>query len=571
MTTSTFDNNILIGGEAGQGMQTLGILLTHGLLRAGYSLSTYQSYQSRIRGGHNYFQIRLASQPVHSMTTRVDLLVALNAHTVDEHCDELTPNGIVLLDSERTQTKKKCGQILGLEVSKIFPEARTTEILINSLYLGAVAALLGCPPEPFQEVLGKTLAKKGDALIQKNLLALKSGHDFVRGSAWKEKLYSPMPAKPDDCGLMIHGNQAIALGALAAGCKFYTAYPMTPATTILETLAKHMAEAKVVVEQAEDEIAALNMVLGASYAGVRAMTGTSGGGFALMAEALSLCGIIECPAVIALSQRPGPATGLPTRTEQGDLEFVVHAGHGEFPRVVLSPGNHSQCFDLTVAAFNLADRYQIPAFIVTDQYLADLYSNTGSFDLAQVKHDRGKLAIPEKEYARYQLTPDGVSPRAFPGKGPGVVIVDSDEHTEDGHLTEDLEVRKKMNEKRLAKTKNLMREMIQPEIIGHDLEHGVLCWGSSLGPCLDAVQTLQSKGKKVSLIHFRQVWPLNKDMLVPVLSKFKQLTMVEGNATGQFARLLHSETSISVQHKILKYDGKPFFLNELIEELDKIV
>jgi len=358
------------------------------------------------------------------------------------------------------------------------------------------------------------------------------------------------------------------MGIIASDCKLYTAYPMTPSSSILEVLAEYENKTGIVIEQAEDEIAALNMVLGASYAGIRAMTGTSGGGFSLMVEALSLAGMTETPAVILVGQRPGPATGLPTRTEQGELEFVSHAGHGEFPRVVLAPGNLEECFFLTAQAFNLAEKYQVPVLILTDQYLADLYGNVGTLELERVRIERGKIITGTPEYRRYELTADGISPRAFPGKCPGVVIADSDEHTEDGHLTENLGVRTQMVQKRLKKNDGLLRECLPPEFYGSYKENIVLCWGSNYGVCLDAVNALQKKGRKVSLAYFKQVWPLNGEILTPILSQYRNLILVENNATGQFARLLRGETSIHIERKILKYSGLPYYLDELVELLE---
>ncbi|MCK5242064.1 2-oxoacid:acceptor oxidoreductase subunit alpha [bacterium] len=562
-----FDYTIAVGGEAGQGMLTLGLLLTKSLLKAGYYVSTLQSYQSRIRGGHNYFQVRVSSEPIHSMISRIDILVALDKNTLQLHCDELTADSVVLYNQERMQTAEVCGATLGLEISKLYPAAKSKEVLANSIYLGVLAALMQCPLSAMKSVITRTLAKKGEDIIRQNYAALDAGWEYLETQlAWKEKYLAPVPAKAQ-ASLTVHGNQAIALGAMAAGCKFYSAYPMTPSTGVMETMAQFMDQTGVVVEQAEDEIAALNMVLGATYAGTRAMTGTSGGGFALMVETVSLTGIIECPAVIVNSQRPGPATGLPTRTEQADLEMAIYAGHGEFPKVVLSPGNHQDCFDLTRHAFNLADEYQIPVIVLTDQYLADWFTNVKPFDLSQVGIKRGKIVIPDSDYIRYQITEDGISPRGIPGKGEGVVIVDSDEHTEDGHLTEDLDVRVQMNEKRLRKMEALKQHMLMPEVIGEGDECALVCWGSSYGPCLDVVRALQARGGAISLIYFKQVWPLDETRISSLLSGYKKLILVEGNATGQLGHVLRGSTSICIENAIHRYDGKPFLFDELQEQV----
>jgi len=572
MTQGTFDVNVLIGGQAGQGMQTSGQLLAKSLLKLGFYVSTVQSYYSRIRGGHNYYQIRLASAPIHSMTRQVDILLAFDQNTLLEHQKELKDGSICLYNSEKIeidQVKLK-GRFLAMAMSQVFPEAVANEIFTNVVYLGVLAELLNCPDAEVEKIVGGSF-NKGDDVVAKNIAAYQAGRKFAR----EAKVVSPLLAnvRPTAPGrsLVLHPNEAIALGALAAGCKFYTAYPMTPSSTILETMAHYMSAAKVVVEQAEDEVAALNMVLGASFAGVRSMPGSSGGGFALMVEALSLAGMLEIPAVIALAMRPGPATGLPTRTEQGDLEFAIYAGHGEFARALLTPGTHEECFYLTAHAFNLADRFHIPAFVLTDQHLSDLYTNVPELDLKKITRDPGPLAGEEAPYLTYQLTSDGVSPRLIPGRGPGLVVVDSDEHTEDGHLTEDLEVRKKMVEKRLKKIEQLKREYIMPEVFGTLKDHLVICWGSNRGVALDVVNHFQLQGKRVSLLHFKQVWPLPSERLRALLLEYKNLIMVENNATGQFAHVLQAETGVEISRRVLKYDGKPFLFEDLLEALGKFL
>ncbi|MCK5219029.1 2-oxoacid:acceptor oxidoreductase subunit alpha, partial [bacterium] len=410
---------IVVGGQAGQGMQTLGLLLSRAFLKFGFFISTYQSYQSRIRGGHNFYQIRVSAHPITSVRSRIDILVALDQETLEQHCSHISEQGLILADTKITSSPAACVELLALDIAGLLPPAQQSEIYTTSFFAGALAGLIQLSPGIFTDILKSILVKKDEQIIADNTAVFHAGYQaLVASSVWSGKYQLSPPAKKKNY-LNLHGNQAIALGAIAAGCKFYSAYPMTPATSIFETLAKWAAKTGMVVEQAEDEIAALNMVLGASYAGVRAMTGTSGGGFALMVEAVSLAGMTECPAVIVNAQRPGPATGLPTRTEQGDLEMVIYAGHGEFPRVVLTPGNHQQCFTLTMLAFNLAEQYQIPVMVLTDQYLADLYSNISVAELNPIAIERGKVVTSEAGYQRYAFSEDGISPRAFPGQGTG--------------------------------------------------------------------------------------------------------------------------------------------------------
>ncbi|OIO39383.1 MAG: hypothetical protein AUJ75_01275, partial [Candidatus Omnitrophica bacterium CG1_02_49_10] len=374
--------------------------------------------------------------------------------------------------------------------------------------------------------------------------------------------------------ILINGNEAIALGALAAGCKFYSAYPMTPSTSIMLTVTKFADDFGVVVEQTEDEIAAINMAIGAAYTGVRAMTATSGGGLALMVEGISLAGMTETPVVIADAQRPAPATGLPTRTEQGDLEFVLYSGHGEFPRIVFAPGSPKEAFDITIKAFDLAEKYQIPVFILTDQYLADSLNDMDESNIREPKINRYLISDAElkksKEYKRYLLTADGISPRAIPGQAGVTVIADSDEHTEDGHLTEDLDIRVKMVDKRLKKMDGIRREAIAPTISGdRGGDTAVLCWGSTRGPAKEAVDILNRGGKKIKLIHLSQIWPFSADALKKELGGIKSIWMIEGNATGQLANLIKRECGIDINNRVLRYDGMPFSPEYIAERISK--
>ncbi|NTV53279.1 MAG: 2-oxoacid:acceptor oxidoreductase subunit alpha [Candidatus Firestonebacteria bacterium] len=572
MASEAFDVNMLIGGQAGQGMQTSGQLLAKSLLKLGFYISTLQSFHSRIRGGHNYYQIRLASTPINCMTRSVDVLLAFDENTLWEHQGELHADSLSIFNSEKIKVDhgKLKGRLLELSMSQVYPEAVTDEIFTNVVYVGVLAGLLNCPEAEVESVIGETF-NKGAGVLEKNVAGYRAGRKFVQDAKVSNPRLTNVHPEKQERSLVLHGNEAIALGALAAGCRFYTAYPMTPASTILETMAHYMSQAQVVVEQAEDEIAALNMVLGASFAGVRAMTGTSGGGFSLMVEAVSLAGMLEIPAVIALAMRPGPATGLPTRTEQGDLEFAIHAGHGEFARVLLSPGTHAECFYQTTHAFNLADRYHVPVLVLTDQYLSDWYTRVPEFKMEQVTRDYGPMVEGKADYARYALTDNGVSPRMVPGRGEGLVVVDSDEHTQGGHLTEDLAVREKMVKKRLQKIEGLKREYFMPEVMGTGQDTLVMCWGSNRGVVADVVAHFQQLGKAVTWMHFKQVWPLPEERLRPLLSAYRHLVMVENNATGQFARVLQGETGVTIAQRILKYDGKPFLFEDLLTALEKLL
>jgi 2-oxoglutarate ferredoxin oxidoreductase subunit alpha len=359
--------------------------------------------------------------------------------------------------------------------------------------------------------------------------------------------------------LMMNGNEAIAFGSLSAGLRFCSFYPMTPATSILLNLAAQARRLGVLVEQAEDEIAAINMAIGASFAGAPSMVATSGGGFALMAEGVSLAAMTETPLVIVVAQRPGPATGLPTRTEQADFEFVLHAGHGEFPRAIFAPGTVEECFHLTRKAFELAERYQGPVFVLTDQFLADSYRAVPPFDvedLAPVNVGAGTAgSLP---YKRFAVTETGISPRLLPGMSRNLVVSDSDEHAEDGHITEDLSVRRQMVEKRLRKGEGIRAQVIPPEMDGEEEPDLLMVsWGSSKGAVQEAASRIRSGGKRVATLHFSHAWPLVPGQFMDVLESAEKVVSIEGNAFGQMARLIRRETGFHIKKQVLRYDGLP--------------
>jgi 2-oxoglutarate/2-oxoacid ferredoxin oxidoreductase subunit alpha len=370
---------------------------------------------------------------------------------------------------------------------------------------------------------------------------------------------------------MMNGNEALALGAISAGLKFFSFYPMTPATSIANSLAAEAENLGLIVEQAEDEISAVNMAIGASFAGAPSMVATSGGGFALMVEGVSLAGMTETPLVIVVAQRPGPATGLPTRTEQADLDFILHAGHGEFPRAVFAPGGIEECFHLIRKAFELAETAQSPIFLLTDQFLADTYRAVNPFEikeLAWIHPGFEDYPVPSP-YLRYALTVDGLSPRLLPGKTGNLVVADSDEHTEDGHLTEDLSVRKQMVEKRLNKIKGLIRQTRPPEFTGDPKPDLLLVtWGSTKGSVLEAAAKMRIEGKRVGTLCFSQVWPLVPDQFVPFLQEAEEVIAVEGNARGQFSRLLRRETGFHITRQVLRYDGLPITPEFILRQID---
>ena len=553
--------NILVGGEAGQGLATIGQLMAKALVRTGYEVLVVQDYLSRIRGGHNTFCIRTGPEPLGGPAAQVDILVALDEESVALRKGQLSERAVVVADEA---IRADHGRSLRVPFKQLAPKP----IFFNTVALGVLSSILCNDLSVLEELLRETFAKKGDAVVDENLKVLRAAHEWATGMKVAFACMPPAPAKPKS-RIMLNGNEAIALGALAAGCNFCSFYPMTPATSIALTLINKGKALGLVAEQVEDEIAAINMALGASYAGARPLVPTSGGGFALMCEGVSLAGITETPVVVALAQRPGPATGLPTRTEQADLNMVVFAGHGEFPRAVFAPGSVEQCFHLTHHAFGTAERWQVPAFVLTDQYLADSYRAVEPFDLDELPETPGPLLSPEKPegYRRYEITADGVS-----GLSPALVKVDSDEHGPEGCIIEDPATRIAMNEKRLRKNVGLTAEVIAPTLYGDaGADLLLVCWGSSLGPCLEAAEALKERGTWTGVLHFGQVWPLDEAGFGPHLDAARRVVMVEGNATGQLADLICRETGRRLENRVLRHDGMPLSAAYILASLDEIL
>jgi len=558
------DVNIRIAGEAGQGVQTTGSLLVGTFARMGLSVFATQSYLSRIRGGLNWFDIRIADAPLFSPRDEADLLVALLPEALATLQPHMGDGGVVLLDSEEAGAT----DCISLAFTKTAKEVGGSEVMANAVAAGAAMRVLGYPLDGLLDFLADEFRKKGEETIAANRRCAEAGAKLFPTDP--PRVPAPKPGgKPVSVG---NATQAIVLGAATAGVKFVCGYPMTPGTGVLQGLAAVGDEFGIVVEQAEDEIAAVNMACGATYAGVPALVATSGGGFALMVEGVSLAGMLELPLVIIIGQRPGPATGLPTRTAQQDLLFALHAGHGEFPRAIFAPGSPEQAYHLTRRALETAHKHQSPVFLLSDQFLMDLQTDTPTLDRTLRPIDRHILADPPEDYLRYAVTESGVSPRAIAG-GKAFVVVDSDEHTEDGHITEDLEARVRLQDKRLAKERGLRAETLPPERYGpEDAERLLVCWGSTYGPCREAVDLLGTAGTSAAMLHFRQLWPLDAGAVKKAVAPDKKRTpkkifCVEGNATGQFASLLRTVGAVAECESVLKYDGLPFTGRELAERI----
>lgn len=545
--------NVLIGGAAGQGMNTLSKILSKGLKRHGYHVLTTTVYMSRIRGGHNYFQIRFSDKPVTGHTNDLDLIIALNQETIDLHKDRLTENATIICD-ESFNSDNKSISISAKETAKSIDHKKGENILL----LGAVVKFFDLELEIFKNLLEESFKKSFHDL---NLKAFHAGYD--QGSNYHKSL----PKKKDD-QIFINGNTSIALGAITAGLGAFSAYPMTPSTSIMNALISRQKEAGLIVEQAEDEIAAIHIALGASAAGVRSMTASSGGGLALMVEALGLTAITETPLVIVNVMRPGPATGMPTKTSQGDLSFLLTASQDEFPRMIIAPRHAEDAFYQTIRAFDLADRFQMPVIILSDQYLADTSMTIPklNFDIDYNQHLSHDEEL-ESPYARYAYSDSGVSKRVLPGLYHEPVIADNHEHDIYGHIIEDAKTRTKMHDKRLKKLKSLEAHLEEPFWIGpEDAETILVGFGSTWGVMSEVISIWNEDHPPIAGISFGDLFPLPIESLNKI--KDKNLINLELNATGQLARLIRMETGITFSDSILKYDGLQISTKELLEVLN---
>lgn len=549
------DRSIFIVGSAGEGIQTVGDVVARALLRSGVSVYTCKEYESRIRGGNSSYRIRMSgpNAPRHD----ADVILSLNSDAAVHY--ESTASLSCLALGELPPG----GEGIRIPFQALAKEQLGSPLVANSIAAGCLGAVLGLPQKLIASVLRERFSKLSDEMLGLNIDALALGYSHLSSSLDEASSIPLQTSTQSHYFASVH--EAIALAASSAGCRFMAAYPMSPATGIMTAFAKD-PELGVFVEQVEDEIAAINMSLAASAAGARAMTATSGGGFALMTEGVSLAGMTETPLVIVVAQRPGPATGLPTRTGQEDLNFAIHGGHGEFPRAILAPSDPQSAIDATVQAFEWAERFQIPVLILTDQHLADSHFSVFELALPDRPVPSG-LADPAEAiaYQRYAFTEDGISPRLALGQSEHLVCIDSDEHTEGGHITEDLEwMRPAMVEKRLEKSRRLKKEVPQPDAYQTEGAQTVLIsWGSTRAAVVEAVDVLRACGHRVGALHFTTVWPLPQ----LTFQEGVEYWIIEGNATGQFARLLQAEGDIHLTGKIERYDGMPIDAVSIVTEV----
>jgi 2-oxoglutarate/2-oxoacid ferredoxin oxidoreductase subunit alpha len=573
-----------IGGAAGDGLDKSGDTLAKGVSRAGLYVYAYNSYQSIIRGGHIWLRVRIGEEKVYSHGDHLNLLIALNQDSVERHAREVARGGAVLYNSDRfTCETSLLGEhvvSLPLPVKEITKDlGRLEPIMQNTVALGATMFLAQFDFESTAGVISDTFKHKGQAVVDQNVKILKAGFEYAQEhfvplvkNAWKfSRIRRPF----------VTGNEMFALGAVTAGCKFYSAYPMTPASAILHWMASHGEKCGVVVKQCEDELAVVNMAIGAGHAGVRAMCATSGGGFALMSEAIGMAGMIEAPVVVVEVQRGGPSTGIPTKTEQGDLNQVFGASQGDFPRVIIAPTDTADCFWSTVEAMNLAEKYQLPVLIISDLLVSE-HPETIEADALRhdVPIDRGALVTEwpkEKgQFKRFKNTFSGISPRALPGTENTEYVAGTDEHDEQGILISDVfttqPVRRKIMERRMKKVDLALKDLKPPVLEGPaDAPVTLIGWGSSHGVIREARQLLAAEGIVCNQLQVKYMHPFHSKEISELLKNSKTLIGVEGNYTGQFARFLRAETGIGVHDNILKYDGEPFEPRIIVEEVKRIM
>lgn len=566
---------IRIGGEAGYGIKASGRTLARSFANAGLHTFDLTEYPSLIRGGHNNYLLRISEEPIFSHVEPVDILVALNEETVELHLSELVEGGAVLYDTKSVDFAKHSehrSDVHGIPVpmEETAREVSGSAIMRNTVGLAATLALFDFPLSYFEDSLRQQFAKKKPEIAEQNVECAR------RGYALAERHHADFPfhvtpwedAEPR---LLVDGNEAVGLGALAAGMGFYAAYPMTPASPLLHFLAQRERQAGIVVKHTEDELAAMNMVVGAAFGGARAMCASAAGGFSLMVEAFGFAGVSESAVVVGVFSRTAPGTGLPTWTEQADLRFVLHAAPSDFPRVMLCPGDREDAFRLTWQAFNLADQLQTPVVILSEQYLQESRASVPYFDVSGVTIDRGKLVTsgdvadhPEVlaedgTYHRYEDSPDGVSWRVLPGTKGANQIVNSYEHDAYGHATEDARLRRMEHEKRWRKLELARKLVPRPPVYGPEkAEVSIVLFGATKGPVREAMKWLDREGTPVNMMQVVCPWPFPREEVAAFLGAARRTLVVEGNISGQLEGLIRQEALMAVDDRLRRYDGRPF-------------
>ena len=563
--------SLKIGGQAGQGIKAAGLTLAKVATRSGLNIHTYTEFPSLIRGGHNIMQIVISSEEISSPIQQTDLLIALNQDTLNKHLSELTPQSGLMFDKDKKFDTSKVPSEVHLypvPFSQFAATAGGSELMSNTVAISAAAAILGADLETIQNLIREEFTAKGENIVNSNLQAVQLGYDYTK-KEFPNQLQSLLTSKADSSKMIVNGTEAVALGAIAGGLQFSAIYPMSPISNLLQVFAKYQEKYGFVYKQPEDEISAVCMSIGASFAGARSLTATSGGGFCLMSEGLGLAAMTETPLVIIEGMRPGPATGLPTWSSQADLRFVLHAHQGEFPRIVLAAGDAKEAFELTRDALNLADIYQTPVIVLVDKNICDDDQSLPLFDLSSYQLSRGKLTLDfNPNYARYFVSEDGVSHRSIPGTG-NFFVANSDEHQVIGFSTEEISDVLSQQDKRHAKFVTCKNShMPSPQLFGpQDADLTIVSWGSNKGSILHALKELPN----VNYLHLTWLSPFPDEAVGRILTGSKRVLDIESNSTAQLAGLIREQTGFTITDKLLKYDGRPIFPEEIVTKVKSLI
>ncbi len=570
--------NWKIGGQAGFGIMETGGIFAKCMVRAGLHVFDYTEYPSLIRGGHNTVQVRAEEQPVESPVKPINILVALNEETAVFHKDELAEHAAIVYDP--ADAKLDDGRLerddlvyVPIPLEAMVREAKAPEITRNIIALGASLALLEFDQAIMQDVIRDAFKDKAKELQDTDISLALQGYE--KAQSLSITFTHRIVNRTAEDHMLLTGNDALFLGAVRAGCKFISAYPMTPATSIVQSFASIEEDYGIVVKEPEDEISAINMAIGANLAGVRGMTATSGGGFCLMTEGLGLAAMTETPVVIVNSMRGGPSTGLPTWTDQADLRFVLHASHGDFPRIVVAPGDIKESFYLAFEAFNLAEEYQLPVIILNDKHLASSHQALKPFPEDDLVIKRGKLLgfhdlDNSSGYKRFAFTDDGISPRSVPGMQNGLFVATSDEHDEYGLYCEEEHNRNRMMEKRFQKWEQAKKAIPPPPLIGpEDADITIVSWGSTKGAILDALKFL--KDTKVNFLQLQYLDPFPAERVQHILEKAKKVLLIEGTYKGHLDGIIREHTGFKIEHRLLKYSGRPFYPEEVCDKVRSLL
>ncbi len=576
-----------IGGEAGYGIMTTGMMMSKIFSRLGLSVFDYVEYPSLIRGGHNAYYVRGSDEQIFSQKRPVDILVALNRQTIDLHKTELSPKAVVIFDNEAFEVTAdefpNPVSLLPVTLLKLAKEQGADKLMINTVAVGASLGLFSDDFTVLENILKTAFARKGEEVIAINTNTAKAGFNFVKTN-YKQTPVAKIVKKISK-QILLGGGEAVGMGAIKAGLKFAAIYPMTPINAIMNYLSSKAHEYNLVVKEPEDEIAGINMAIGASFAGVRSLAVTSGGGFSLMTEGLGLAAQTETPLVVIEGMRPGPATGMPTWTEQADLRFVLHAHQGDFPRIVVAPGDLADAFSLTMKAFNLAEKYQLLVIILVDKYLIEGHASVATEEFnppaggSNFKLERGKMVTDEEavkftDYKRYEFTDDGISPRTIPGQKGGIHLAGSDEHDERGLYNEEADFRKNMMDKRFKKLETAIAngEFEAPAVVGPaGAPLTIIAFGSTKMPIREAMKWLARDGVNVNYLQVAYLSPFPAEVVTAAIKKAKKTLVIENNKTGQFESLIREKTGLSVNSYLRKYDGRPFYPEEIVTHVKSLL